>query len=54
MPLVLQPVEGCLVTVHFDGEKIIEVKFSDEEKAKFAESVAAARSTNAKLGDALK
>lgn len=35
-------------------EKIIEVKFSDEEKAKFEESVAAARNTNSKLGDALK
>ena len=35
-------------------EKIIEVKFSDEEKAKFDESVAAARDTNSKLGDALK
>ncbi len=35
-------------------EKIVEVKFSDEEKAKFAESVAAARETNSKIGDALK
>ena len=35
-------------------EKIVEVQFSDAEKAKFAESVAAARETNSKLGDALK
>ena len=35
-------------------EKIVEVNFSDEEKAKFAESVAAARETNSKIGDALK
>ena len=35
-------------------EKIVEVKFSDDEKARFAESVAAARETNSKLGDALK
>ena len=35
-------------------EKIIEVQFSAEEKAKFTESVAAARETNSKLGDALK
>ncbi len=35
-------------------EKIVEVKFSDEEKSKFDESVAAARATNSKLGDALK
>ena len=35
-------------------EKIVEVQFSDEEKAKFAESVAAARETNSKIGDALK
>ncbi len=35
-------------------EKIVEVQFSEDEKAKFAESVAAARNTNSKLGDALK
>ena len=35
-------------------EKIVEVDFSEEEKAKFAESVAAARETNSKIGDALK
>ena len=35
-------------------EKIVEVKCSDEEKAKFAESVQAARDTNAKISDALK
>ncbi len=35
-------------------EKIVELKLEGEEKAKFDESVAAARSTNAKLGDALK
>ena len=35
-------------------EKIVEVQFSDAEKAKFAKSVAAARETNSKLGDALK
>jgi len=36
------------------AEKIIEVKLEGEEKAKFDESVAAARNTNSKLGDALK
>ena len=35
-------------------EKIVELKLEGKEKAKFDESVAAARSTNAKLGDALK
>ena len=35
-------------------EKIVEVKLEGEEKAKFDESVAAARNTNSKLGDALK
>ena len=35
-------------------EKIVEVKLEGEEKAKFAESVAAARETNSKIGDALK
>ncbi len=35
-------------------EKIVEVKLEGEEKAKFDESVAAARETNSKLGDALK
>ena len=35
-------------------EKIVELKLNDEEKAKFDESVAAARNTNSKLGDALK
>ena len=46
---------GVPVILGKDGcEKIVEVKFSDAEKAKFAESVAAARDTNSKLGDALK
>ena len=46
---------GVPVILGKDGcEKIVEVKFSDEEKAKFDESVAAARDTNSKLGDALK
>ena len=35
-------------------EKIVEYKLEGDEKAKFDESVAAARNTNAKLGDALK
>ena len=35
-------------------EKIVELKLEGEEKAKFDESVAAARETNSKLGDALK
>ena len=35
-------------------EKIVEVKLEGAEKEKFAESVAAARDTNSKLGDALK
>ncbi|MBR1396178.1 MAG: malate dehydrogenase [Selenomonadaceae bacterium] len=35
-------------------EKIVEVKLEGDEKAKFDESVAAARNTNSKLGDALK
>ncbi|MBR1729207.1 MAG: malate dehydrogenase [Selenomonadaceae bacterium] len=35
-------------------EKIVEVKLEGDEKAKFEESVAAARNTNSKLGDALK
>ena len=34
-------------------EKIVEVKFSDAEAAKFAESVAAAREVNSKIGEAL-
>ena len=38
-----------------DGmEKVVEVKLEGEEKAKFDESVAAARDTNSKIGDALK
>ncbi|MBR6012967.1 MAG: malate dehydrogenase [Selenomonadaceae bacterium] len=46
---------GVPVILGKDGcEKIVEVNFSEEEKAKFAESVAAARDTNSKLGDALK
>ncbi len=46
---------GVPVILGKDGcEKIVEVQFSDEEKAKFAESVAAARETNSKIGDALK
>jgi malate dehydrogenase len=32
----------------------VEVKLEGEEKAKFDESVAAARHTNSKIGDALK
>ena len=35
-------------------EKIVEIDLNDKEKAKFDESVAAARSTNALLNDALK
>ena len=35
-------------------EKIVEIDLNDKEKAKFNESVAAARSTNALLNDALK
>lgn len=35
-------------------EKIVELKLEGDEKAKFEESVAAARNTNSKLGDALK
>ena len=35
-------------------EKIVEIKLDGDEKAKFEESVQAARNTNAKLGDALK
>ena len=35
-------------------EKIVEVKLEGDEKAKFDESVAAARETNSKIGDALK
>ena len=46
---------GVPVILGKDGmEKIVEIQFSEEEKAKFAESVAAARETNSKLGDALK
>ena len=46
---------GVPVVLGKDGcEKIVEITCSDEEKAKFAESVAAARDTNSKLGDALK
>ncbi|MBO4401723.1 MAG: malate dehydrogenase [Selenomonadaceae bacterium] len=46
---------GVPVILGKDGvEKIVEVQFSEDEKAKFAESVAAARETNSKLGDALK
>ena len=46
---------GVPVILGKDGcEKIVEVQCSDAEKAKFAESVAAARDTNAKIGDALK
>ena len=35
-------------------EKIVELKLEGDEKAKFDESVAAARETNSRLGDALK
>jgi len=35
-------------------EKIVDIKLEGEEKAKFGESVAAARHTNSLLGDALK
>ena len=46
---------GVPVILGKDGcEKIVEIQFNEEEKAKFAESVAAARNTNSKLGDALK
>ena len=47
--LVFQPILGK------NGlEKIVEYKLEGDEKAKFDESVAAARNTNSKLGDALK
>ncbi len=46
---------GVPVVLGKDGmEKIVELKLEGDEKAKFAESVAAARDTNSKLGDALK
>ncbi len=46
---------GVPVILGKDGcEKIVEVEFDGAEKAKFAESVAAARETNSKLGEALK
>lgn len=46
---------GVPVILGKDGcEKIVEIQFSEDEKAKFAESVKAARDTNAKIGDALK
>lgn len=46
---------GVPVVLGKDGmEKIVEYKLEGEEKAKFDESVQAARNTNAKLGDALK
>ena len=46
---------GVPVVLGKDGmEKIVELKLDGDEKAKFAESVAAARDTNSKLGDALK
>ncbi len=46
---------GVPVILGKDGmEKIVEVKLEGAEKDKFAESVAAARDTNSKLGDALK
>ena len=35
-------------------EKIVEIELNEAEKAKFDESVAAARHTNSLLGDALK
>ena len=46
---------GVPVILGKDGmEKIIDIKLEGEEKEKFAESVKAARDTNANLGDALK
>ncbi len=46
---------GVPVVLGKDGmEKIVELKLEGDEKDKFAESVAAARDTNSKLGDALK
>ena len=46
---------GVLCILGKNGlEKIVEIKLDGEEKAKFEESVQAARNTNAKLGDALK
>ena len=46
---------GVPVILGKDGmEKVVEVKLEGEEKAKFDESVAAARDTNSKIGDALK
>ena len=45
---------GVPVILGKDGvEKIVEVEFEAAEKAKFAESVAAAREVNSKLGEAL-
>ena len=46
---------GVPVLLGKDGaEKIVEYKLEGDEKAKFDESVQAARNTNSKLGDALK
>ena len=46
---------GDQVLLGKDGaEKIVEYKLEGDEKAKFDESVQAARNTNSKLGDALK
>jgi len=46
---------GVPVLLGKDGmEKIVEYKLEGDEKAKFDESVKAARDTNSKLGDALK
>lgn len=46
---------GVPVILGKDGmEKIVELKLEGDEKAKFDESVAAARDTNSRLGDALK
>ena len=46
---------GVPIVLGKDGfEKVVDVKLEGEEKAKFDESVQAAREVNAQLGDALK
>ena len=46
---------GVPIVLGKDGfEKVVDVKLEGEEKAKFDESVVAAREVNAQLGDALK
>ena len=50
----LYPTDDKGADANHATEKIVEIKLDGEEKAKFEESVQAARNTNAKLGDALK